>query len=124
MYGSRYTVERVARGAAAPDWIPSRSHSPVKNPAGDGILVTISGKHCETDRLFEDVVLPSDTAEGDLVQVLCTGAYNSSMANTYNRYARPATVLLLKQGGHTLVQRQDTWDEMFAREVVPPGLGR
>ncbi|MHB8636490.1 MAG: diaminopimelate decarboxylase [Fimbriimonadaceae bacterium] len=124
MYGSRYTVERIARGTANPDWIPTRPQTPVKNPAGDGILVTISGKHCETDRLFEDVVLPADLAEGDLLQVLCTGAYNASMANTYNRYPRPAAVLVLANGGHALIQRRDTWDEMFAREVVPPGLGR
>jgi len=124
MYGSRYTVERVAHGAAAPDWIPARPQIPVMSPSGDGIVVTISGKHCETDRLFEDVVLPADTREGDLLQVLCTGAYNSSMANNYNRYPRPATALILESGGHTLIQRRDTWDEMVAREVVPPGLGR
>lgn len=124
MYGSRYTVERAAKGEAAPDWIPARPQRPVKNPNGAGIVVTVSGKHCETDKLFEDVVLPEDTAEGDLIQVLTTGAYNSSMVSTYNRYARPATALILEKGGHTLIQRRDTWDEMFAREVVPDGLDR
>ena len=91
---------------------------------GRGIVVTISGKHCETDRLFEDVVLPANTAEGDLIQVLCTGAYNAGMASNYNRYPRPATALLLEKGGHTLIQRRETWDEMFARETVPSGLDR
>ena len=69
-----------------------------------------------------DVMLPEDLAVGDLLQVLCTGAYNSSMASNYNRYPRPATALIREDGSHVLVQRRDTWDEMFARENVPQGL--
>ena len=124
MYGSKYTVERVAAGDGAPDWIPVRKQKLVASADGRGIVVTISGKHCETDRLFEDVVLPANTAEGDLIQVLCTGAYNAGMASNYNRYPRPAMALLLEKGGHTLIQRRETWDEMFARETVPSGLDR
>ncbi len=123
-YGSKYTVERVARASAAPDWIPPRKQETVKSSDGSAVLATISGKHCETDRLFEDITLPLDVAEGDLLQVLVTGAYNSSMASNYNRYPRPATALLLQNGGHVLIQRQDSWDEMFARETVPEGLRR
>lgn len=102
MYGSKYTVLSFQSG-------PTESF-------------TISGKHCETDRLFEDVSLPGSVKEGDLVQVLCTGAYNSSMASNYNRYPRPATALIRPDGSHTLIQRRDTWEEMFAREIVPEGL--
>jgi diaminopimelate decarboxylase len=56
------------------------------------------------------------------LQVLCTGAYNSSMANNYNRYPRPATVLLREDGSRSIIQRRDSWEEMFARESVPEGL--
>lgn len=98
MYGSRYTV-RAFRG-------------------GEEKEFTVSGKHCETDKLFEDVRLPADLAEGDLLQVLCTGAYNSSMASNYNRYQRPATAVIREDGSFALVQRRDTWDEMFARESL------
>jgi len=100
LYGSRYTV--LAIGKAGPD------HT-----------VTVSGKHCETDMLFEDVELPESLSAGDLVQVLVTGAYNSSMASNYNRYPRPATVLVRPDGTAVLVQRRDDWDEMFAREILP-----
>jgi diaminopimelate decarboxylase len=104
MYGSKYTVEAVR----AP---------------GSGLQVyTISGKHCETDKLFEDVQLPEDIEAGDLLQVLTTGAYNASMASNYNRYQRPATALVRGDGSHVLVQRRETWDEMFARESVPEDL--
>jgi diaminopimelate decarboxylase len=108
LYGSKYTVERVA-------------------PEGIGSVepktVTVSGKHCETDKLFEDASLPSDLAVGDLIQVLCTGAYNSTMASNYNRYRRPATVLIREDGTHTIIQRRDSWEEMIARDILPADLG-
>lgn len=105
LYGSKYTVERV-----------------VPDSDGNVKTVTVSGRHCETDRLFEDISLPADIAAGDLLQVLCTGAYNASMASNYNRYPRPATVLRRTNGAFDLVQRRDTWDEMLAREYVPEDL--
>jgi diaminopimelate decarboxylase len=106
LYGSKYTVERVA---------------PAEGSAGHS-TVTVSGKHCETDKLFEDIGLPQDTSPGDLIQVLCTGAYNASMASNYNRYQRPATALVREDGSHVLIQRRDDWSEMFAREIVPQEL--
>lgn len=90
--------------------------------AGDRQTVTVSGKHCETDQLFDGISLSSAIKLGDLLQVLCTGAYNSSMASNYNRYPRPATALLRSSGDFLLVQRRETWDEMFARETLPPDL--
>ena len=105
MYGSVYTVERVSPPAT-----------------GESAKVTVSGKHCETDKLFEDVDLPADVQVGDLLQVLCTGAYNSSMASNYNRYRRPPTVLLRSTGAADLIQRSETWDELLAREIVPTDL--
>jgi diaminopimelate decarboxylase len=103
LYGSRYKV--LAVGAAGP-MVASR----------------VSGKHCETDLLFDEVDLPQDLGPGRLLQVLCTGAYNSSMASQYNRYPRPATVLIRGDGTPELVQARDDWESMFARERVPEGL--
>lgn len=103
MYGAAYTVEAL------------RCESELAT-------FTVSGKHCETDLLFPDVVLPKDIRPGDLLQVLSTGAYNASMASNYNRYPRPATALLRTDGRHCLVQRRDTWPEMFARELLPEDL--
>lgn len=100
LYGSKYTVLPIAgEGTTKP--------------------FTISGRHCETDKLFEDVELPANLKRGDLLQVLCTGAYNSAMASNYNRYPRPATALIREDGSFLLVQRRDTWDEMIAREILP-----
>jgi len=108
MYGSKYTVETVAGASSTGE--------------GPTAPATVSGKHCETDMLFEDVPLPANVGPGDLIQVLCTGAYNASMASNYNRYPRPATALVRPDGTHALIQRRDTWDEILAREILPEGL--
>lgn len=102
LYGARYAAEIIPgspRAATAPE------------PAW------ISGRHCETDLLIPEISLPGHIEKGDLLQMLTTGAYGSSMASNYNRYPRPATVLLRKDGP-VLVQRREAHDEMLAREVT------
>ncbi len=84
--------------------------------------VTVCGKHCETDNLFVDVEVPNDIQAGDMIQVLTTGAYNSTMANNYNRYPRPATVLIRHNGTYEQIVRRDSWEEMFDKETVPGDL--
>jgi len=122
LYGARYDVERVAT-ARGDDWTyVADGPGALAFSLSGSQIVTVSGKHCETDKLFEDVELPTDVEAGDILQVLVTGAYNASMASNYNRYPRPATALLRRDGTHVLAQRRDTWDEMFARESVPEGL--
>jgi diaminopimelate decarboxylase len=106
LYGSRYTVVAVAG-------------DPARDENNGAATCRVSGRHCETDTLFDDVALPRWLQSGDLLQVLCTGAYNASMASNYNRYPRPATVLLREDGSSVVVQRPETWDELFAREIVP-----
>lgn len=108
MYGSQYTVLHV----------PAEG----RGDSGHKLTARVSGKHCETDTLFENIEFPTSVERGDLVQVLCTGAYNSSMANTYNAYPRPATVLLRENGEVAQVQRRETWDELDARDSLPEGL--
>jgi diaminopimelate decarboxylase len=107
MYGSPYPVR----------WVSSDGRS-----AEADMTVRVSGKHCESDMLFDDKPLSSNVRKGDYLQVLCTGAYNSAMASNYNRYSRPVSVLLRSDGSATVVQRAETWDEMLARESVPEDL--
>ena len=83
--------------------------------------VTVAGKHCESgDVLLHNIPLPP-VANGDLLAVWATGAYNASMASNYNRIPRPAAVLV--HGGQaTLVQRRETSQDMLRWDILPEHL--
>jgi len=89
---------------------------------GDLSSARLSGRHCETDLLIDDVGMPNDLKSGDFVVVLTTGAYSSSMASNYNRYPRPATVLVRQDGRFDVVQQAEKFEDMLARERVPEDL--
>lgn len=94
----------------------------VTRPSNESKTVTVSGKHCETDTLFPDVVAPDSVSAGDILEVLCTGAYNSSMASNYNGLRRPATVLIRPSGKADLIQRRETYEEIHQRELIPEDM--
>jgi diaminopimelate decarboxylase len=81
---------------------------------------TIAGKHCETDVLFEDVQLPA-TQPGDVVAVYSTGAYNYAMASNYNRFRRPA-VVLVNEGQSDVIIERETLEDLIARDMIPERL--
>ena len=116
LYGAVYDVELAAKMDHEWEYVTDGPGAATVEPLGDAVF-TISGKHCETDKLFSNVTLPASVKEGDLLQVLVTGAYNASMASNYNRYPRPSMVLLQTDGTFKLIARRDSWSEMFAREV-------
>jgi diaminopimelate decarboxylase len=82
--------------------------------------VTVSGKHCETDTLIQDTPI-AEVEPGDLLAVLCTGAYNYSMASNYNRFARPAVVLVADGRADVIVERE-TLDDLVAHDLIPERL--
>ncbi|MFN3648653.1 MAG: diaminopimelate decarboxylase [Armatimonadota bacterium] len=94
----------------------------VANKAGQphDQVVTVAGKHCETDILFKDVALASPRA-GDLLAVQSTGAYNFVMASNYNRFRRPP-VVLVNDGRADLLVRRETFEDLVARDVIPSRL--
>lgn len=72
----------------------------------------IVGKHCESgDVLVFDAPVPDDVAVGDLLVTPVTGAYGYSMANNYNKMARPA-VVFVAQGKSRVVVRRETLDDL------------
>lgn len=78
--------------------------------------VTISGHCCESgDLLQEGVPLPS-LARGDLLAVLTTGAYNYSMSSNYNRFPKPA-VVMLRDGKSRVVVKAETLDDVLRNDV-------
>jgi len=80
-------------------------------------VVTVAGKHCETDTLFPGVTL-ADPQPGDLLAVQSTGAYNYAMASNYNRFRRPA-VVLVNDGQASLLVRRETYEDLVLHDVTP-----
>jgi len=87
-------------------------------PGRDGPMrkTTIAGKCCESgDIIIRDIMLP-EVRRGDVVAVLCTGAYNHSMSNNYNKNPVPA-VVMIKGGAPRLSVRRQTYEDIFARDL-------
>ena len=53
---------------------------------------------------------------GDLLAVLCTGAYNYSMASNYNRVPRPPVVMVGQEGAR-LVVRRETLEDILKNDL-------
>ena len=94
----------------------------IANKASQEATMTarVSGSHCETDTLIPETVL-QPCKEGDLMAVFCTGAYNHAMASNYNRFARPAMVLVA-DGKADLIYRRETLDDLVSHDVMPARL--
>ncbi|MBR6801694.1 MAG: diaminopimelate decarboxylase [Eubacteriaceae bacterium] len=82
--------------------------------------VTVAGRACESDTLIRNISLP-DPQRGDILAVMCTGAYNYSMASNYNRLPRPA-VVLLKGDKAELMVRRETVEQVIQNDLTPSWL--
>ena len=79
--------------------------------------ITLAGRHCETDVLIWNA--PSPKIEvGDIIAVQTTGAYNYSMASNYNRFPKPA-VVLVNNGEAELIVRRETVEEVIRLDLLP-----
>ncbi len=78
----------------------------------DRKMYTIAGKFCESgDILAQDIELPI-VQPNDLIVVYGTGAYNYSMASNYNRYCKPA-MILINDGSAACIVRRETFDDII-----------
>jgi len=83
--------------------------------------VSVAGNCCESgDMLVWDVSMPRPEV-GDTLAVFCTGAYNYSMASNYNRYPRPA-VVLVRDGRADVIVERETYTDLVAHDLVPARL--
>jgi diaminopimelate decarboxylase len=83
-------------------------------------IYRIAGKHCETDTLLPETPL-AEVNEGDILAVMCTGAYNYAMASNYNRFPKPA-VVAVAGGQADLIVRRQSLDDVTAQDVIPERL--
>lgn len=83
--------------------------------------VTIGGRFCESgDILIKDINLP-EIEEGDILCVFNTGAYNYSMSSNYNRFQKPAAVLVNNSQSDIIINRE-TLDDLISHDVIPDRL--
>lgn len=100
LYGARYSARLASRAG----------HQASRR-------VTVCGKHCESgDIVVEAVDLPRDIGPGDLLAVPASGAYQRSMASTYNHVPRPP-VVAVRAGVARLLLRRETEADLLALEA-------
>lgn len=78
--------------------------------------VKIVGRFCESgDMLVERIYLPEVEID-DLLIVFTTGAYNYSMASNYNRFPRPAMVMV-EDGKDSLLVKRETYEDIVSLDT-------
>ncbi|MBR1824201.1 MAG: diaminopimelate decarboxylase [Ruminococcus sp.] len=78
--------------------------------------VTIAGRCCESGDLIGENMPLQHAESGDTLAVLATGAYNFSMAMTYNRLQRPAVVFVNK-GESRIAVKRESLDDIIRNDV-------
>lgn len=100
LYGAQYEAVAAARAADAATE-----------------TVAVAGRCCESgDVLIWEARLPL-VRRGDLLAVFATGAYTYSMASNYNRFPRPAVVLVGNGRSRCVVERE-TYDDLLRKDVA------
>jgi diaminopimelate decarboxylase len=82
--------------------------------------LAIAGRHCETDVLIWGASAP-ELEPGDTLAVQTTGAYNAAMASNYNKFLRPAMVLV-GDGRADLIVERETPADLVRHDCVPARL--
>jgi diaminopimelate decarboxylase len=93
----------------------------VKEDAQKVANADLVGPVCESgDYLARDRELP-DAREGDVLAVMCAGAYGFSMASNYNSRPRPAEVFV-RGDRWAVVRERESHADLVKGELVPPFL--
>ena len=99
------------------------AHHEVRAVSEDGTVANadLVGPVCESgDYLARDRELP-DAREGDLLAVMCAGAYGFSRASNYNSRPRPAEVLV-KGDRWAVVREREGHADLIKGELIPAFL--
>lgn len=78
--------------------------------------VTIAGKCCESGDLLAEGAPVQECAPGDILAMLCTGAYNYAMASNYNRIPRPP-VVFVRDGVARLAVRRESYADLIRNDL-------
>ena len=75
-------------------------------------VCTVAGRCCESGDLIAENTKLQTPNKGDVLAVLCTGAYNYSMASNYNKIPRAPVVMVSKNKKYLAVARESYEDLM------------
>jgi len=83
----------------------------------------VAGPLCDSGDVYFDIergnrlpnyrMLPADTAVGDVLALLNTGAYALDQASQYNGRPRPAAVMVKESGEVVLARRRETYEDLI-----------
>jgi len=78
---------------------------------------TIAGRACESGDLIQEDVMTAKPQKGDIVAVAVTGAYTYSMASNYNRFMKPAIVMIDEDGSSEMAVRREELDDLVRLDM-------
>ena len=99
LYASQYTALVANRASEPKDY-----------------RATVAGRCCESGDLIGEGMALQKPQRGDILAVLCTGAYNYAMASNYNRLPRPP-VILVRDGKARVAVRRETFDDLVRNDI-------
>lgn len=79
-------------------------------------LCTIAGRCCESGDLIQENIKIPKPKRGDIIAVLCTGAYNYAMASNYNKIPRPP-IVGLENGEDKLLVKRESFADLVKLDV-------
>ncbi len=90
----------------------------IANKAGDkaDYTCTVAGRCCESGDLIAENTKIANPVKSDILAVLCTGAYNYSMASNYNRLPRPPVIMVAKDKKYIAVARE-SYDDLIRNDL-------
>ncbi len=78
-------------------------------------VATVAGRFCESGDLIQEHTKIQKPESGDVMAVLCTGAYNYSMASNYNRVPRPAAIMV-KDGQARVIIDRESYEDLIKND--------
>ena len=78
---------------------------------------TVAGRACESGDLIGEGFMLAKPQKDDVLAVMTTGAYTYSMASNYNKFLRPAIVMVDEDGVAELAVRREELDDLVQLDI-------
>lgn len=96
---------------------------PVQYKRYKKIKASIVGPCCESSDVLTNARRIQNFQPGDHIAVMSCGAYGASMSSNYNSRPKAAEVLV-RDGRFYVVRERESYEDLIAREKMPPYLKR